>query len=442
MKSVDRDDLIQALERFLPLQRWFGGKGHELVEINPEVIDLVREEWPALIRVEAVVKASGIDDERYNVLIGLRPADWTLTFLEGNSEALLGELNTDEGPVWAYEAVRDTELSRRLFKELFPDILQPARVRPITAEMSNTMLIYDDQVVFKIFRTLSEKVNLDLEVTEALGRVGFPHVAAPLGVWRKDGTDLGMVQPYLAGGVEGWAMALTSLRDMFGSRADPWVSGGDFAAEAFRLGTTTGKLHAALAEAFGTFPGNSAEWAKSMEGQLERIDHPDLDKEAASRMFERLAALEDCGPAIRIHGDMHLGQVMRTDTGWFVLDFGGEPSRPVEERRMPTSPMKDVAGMLRSLHYATWTAAAEQEDQEQVAQELAHEWEQRNRGAFVDGYLRAAREAGGLLPTDEDNFGLVLKAFELDRGIYEIGYELAHRPEWVKIPMAAIQSLY
>ncbi|CAN5893437.1 phosphotransferase [soil metagenome] len=439
--KVDPQNLTPALERFLPNQRWFGAKGRDITRIYPEVVDVVRSEWPALIRVEAVVSAAGIEDERYNVLIGLRPAEWTLTFLEGNSEALLGELSTDEGPAWAYEAVRDTELSRELFKTLFPDILQPARVRPITAEMSNTMLIYDDQVVFKIFRTLSEKVNLDLEVTEALGNVGFSHVAAPLGVWRKDGTDLGMVQPYLAGGVEGWAMALTSLRDMFGSKADPWVSGGDFAAEAFRLGTTTGELHGALAEAFGTFPGNSAEWAKAMEGQLDRIDHSDLDKEAARRRFDRLAALDDCGPAIRIHGDMHLGQVMRTDTGWFVLDFGGEPSRPVEERRMPTSPMKDVAGMLRSLHYATWTAAAEQEDQE-LAHELAHEWEQRNRGAFVDGYLRAAREAVGLLPKDEDNFGLVLKAFELDRGIYEIGYELAHRPEWVKIPMAAIQSLY
>src|SRR5688500_18726371 len=146
MKSVDRDDLIQALERFLPYQRWFGGKGRDIIDINPDVIDVVREEWPALVRVEAVVKASGIDDERYNVLIGLRPADWTLTFLEGNSEALLGELKTDEGPAWAYEALRDTELSRKLFKELFRDILQPARVRPITAEMSNTMLIYDDQV--------------------------------------------------------------------------------------------------------------------------------------------------------------------------------------------------------------------------------------------------------------------------------------------------------
>lgn len=441
MMQIKREVLVEALERFLPHQRWFGGKGHEITELIPDKIQVLEPEWPALVRVEADVKAYGIPPERYNVLIGLRPTDWTLTFLEGNSEALMGELATDEGPAWGYEAVRDSQLALKLFRSLFPDVLNPARVRPITAEMSNTMLIYDDQLVFKIFRTLSEKVNLDLEVTEALGKVGFPHVAAPLGVWRYEGTDLGMVQPYLAGGVEGWAMALTSLRDMFGSRADPWVTGGDFAAEAHRLGVTTAKLHGALGEAFGITPGNSTEWAQAMEGQLSRVDHRDLDKEAARRIFERLAALEDAGPCIRVHGDMHLGQVMRTDTGWFVLDFGGEPSRPVEERRMPTSPMKDVAGMLRSLHYATWTAAAEQEDGE-VAAELAHEWEQRNRGAFVDGYLEAARRIGGLLPRDEDNFGLVLKAFELDRGIYEIGYELAHRPEWVKIPMAAIQSLY
>jgi maltokinase len=441
MMQIKSEVLTEALERFLPHQRWFGGKGHEITEIVADKVETLFSDWPALVRVEAEVHAEGIAPERYNVLIGLRPTDWTLTFLEGNSEASMGELATDEGPAWGYEAVRDSSIALKLFRGLFPEIERPARVRPITAEMSNTMLIYDDHVVFKIFRTLSEKVNLDLEVTEALGKVGFPHVAAPLGVWRSEGTDLGMVQPYLAGGVEGWAMALTSLRDMFGSRADPWVTGGDFAAEAYRLGTTTGELHGALGEAFGVSPGDPAEWAESMRGQLARVDHPDLDKKAAGHLFERLASLEDAGPSIRVHGDMHLGQVMRTDTGWYVLDFGGEPSRPVEERRMPTSPMKDVAGMLRSLHYATWTAAAEQEDGE-VAAELAHEWEQRNRGAFVDGYLEAARRAGGLLPDDEDNFGLVLKAFELDRGIYEIGYELAHRPEWVKIPMAAIQSLY
>lgn len=439
--EVKPEALVEGLERFLPHQRWFGGKGHTVTRIVPDRVEVLIADFPALVRVEAEVHAEGIEPERYNVLIGLRPTDWTLTFLEGNSEALLGEIATSEGPAWGYEAVRDSQLGLKLFKMLFSDVMIPERVRPITAEMSNTMLIYDDHVVFKIFRTLSEKVNLDLEVTEALGKVGFPHVAAPLGVWRHDGTDLGMVQPYLAGGVEGWAMALTSLRDMFGSRADPWVSGGDFAAEAHRLGTTTAGLHAALGEAFGVSAGRPKEWAASMEGQLERVHHPNLDTEAARRLFQRLAGLEDAGPSIRVHGDMHLGQVMRTDTGWYVLDFGGEPFRPLEERRAPTSPMKDVAGMLRSLHYATWMAAAEQEDQG-IPEELAEEWEQRNRGAFVDGYLEAARRHGGLLPEDEDNFGLVLKAFELDRGIYEIGYELAHRPEWVKIPMAAMHTLY
>lgn len=438
---LEREVLVEALGRFLPNQRWFGGKGREITEVTVGGVQVIDREWPALVRVEAVVAAQGIAPTRYNVLVGLRPTDWTLTFLENNSDAMFGELQTAEGPAWGYEALRDGELSLKLFRNLFPDLPSPKRVQPITAEMSNTILIYDDQVIFKIFRAIPENVNLDLEVTEALGRVGFPNVAAPLGVWRHEGTDLGMVQPYLAGGVEGWQMALTSLRDMFGSRADPWVTGGDFAAEAHRLGTTTAELHHALGEAFGLQPGNPAEWAAAMEGQLERVEHEEMDKEAARRIFQRLAALKDAGPAIRVHGDMHLGQVMRTDSGWFVLDFGGEPSRPVEERRMPTSPMKDVAGMLRSMHYATWTAAAAQEE-ESVPMELAREWEERNRGAFVDGYLETARRRGGLLPEDEDNFGLVLKAFELDRGIYEVGYELSHRPEWVKIPLAAIKGLY
>lgn len=441
MKSVDRDSLVGALGRFLPAQRWFGAKDRVIEQVIAERVDVLVAGWPGLVQVEAEVQAAGIPPERYNVLIGLRPTDWTLTFLEDNSDSLMGELITDDGPAWGYEALRDGELALQLFRDLFPEIPAPRRVRPIRAEMSNTLLIYDDEVVFKIFRTLSEKVNLDLEVTEALGRVGFPHVAAPLGVWRRDGTDLGMVQPYLAGGVEGWAMALTSLRDMFGGRADPWVAGGDFAAEAHRLGETTAQLHGALGQAFGTGPGDPKAWARAMEGQLQRIDYPDLDKAAASRIFSRLAELEDAGPAIRVHGDLHLGQVMRTDTGWYVLDFGGEPSRPVEERRLSTSPLKDVAGMLRSLHYATWTAASEQEEQD-VAAELARGWEERNRGAFFDGYVQQARRLGGLLPAEEASLALLLKAFELDRGIYEVGYELAHRPEWVKVPMSAVRNLY
>lgn len=436
---IRREDLAESLKDFLPRQRWFGGKARVIDRVVPTTVEVLRDDWPAVVRVEAVVTDAGGSSERYQILLGLRSTDSELGFLEEHSDSLLGDLPTQIGPAHAYEALRDPELCLLLFTILFPQIEPPRRVRPVTAEQSNTLLIYDDKLVFKIFRALSEEVNLDLEMTEALGRVGFSHVAAPAGIWRRGGTDLGMVQPYLAGAVEGWALALTSLRDMFGSRGDPALSGGDFAAEAHRIGSAMAKLHAALIEAFGKEPGNPAGWAESMKGQLERVSHPGLDKQAASAIFARLGAVSEAGPAMRIHGDMHLGQVMRTDAGWFFLDFGGEPSRPVAERRRPTSPLKDVAGLLRSLHYACRSALHEQEDK---SYDLAREWEERNRGAFVDGYLVTANRLGGLLPPDEPTFGLVLKAFELDRCIYEVGYELAHRPEWVNIPIAGIERLY
>jgi maltokinase len=362
--------------------------------------------------------------------------------LEENSEAVIGDFETRLGPGYAYDALRDPELTLHLFRTVFPELRSPERVRPMNVEASNSLLIYDDAMVFKIFRSLSDKVNLDLEVTEALGRIDFDHVAAPLGIWREGGVDLGMVQPFLAGGTDGWHMALTSLRDMFGGGGDPEVSGGDFAAEARRLGATTAELHGALAQAFGLFPSDAKKWAAAMEAQLNRTSHPGLDHEAGARVFRRLAQVGDPGPSIRVHGDFHLGQAIRTDSGWYILDFGGEPSRPVEERREPTSPLKDVAGILRSLHYACWSALAEQEGEHRDLVGLARHWEQRNRGAYVDGYVEAAQRIGGILPKDESCFGLILKSFELDRGIYEIGYEMDHRPEWIKIPLAAISTLY
>ena len=437
---IDYDALSASLKEFLPRQRWFGGKGEVIERVALEHIEVMRNEWPCLLRLEADVRTESGGGDLYHVLVGVRPIGQPPTFLEENSDAAMGEFETRLGSGWAYDALRDGELTLMLYRQVFPDLAPPERVRPMKAEASNSLLIFDDSVVLKVFRSLSDKVNLDLEVTEALGRLGFPQVAAPLGVWRENGVDLGLVQPFLAGGTDGWALALTSLRDMFGGGGDPALSGGDFAAEARRLGATTAELHGALAEAFGVLPSDPKRWAEAMETQLARTHHPELDAEAASRTFRRLAEIKDPGPSIRVNGDFHLGQAIRTDSGWFVLDFGGEPSRPAEERREFSSPLKDVAGILRSLYYATWTALAEQE--ELRLQSLAQSWEERNRGAFVDGYMEAAQRIGGLLPEDDSSFGLILKAFELDRGIYEVGYEMDHRPEWIKVPLAAISRLY
>ncbi len=157
-------------------------------------------------------------------------------------------------------------------------------------------------------------------------------------------------------------------------------------------------------------------------------------------MLERLRAITDPGPAIRVHGDYHLGQVMRTDLGWYVLDFEGEPARPLEERTLGASVFKDVAGMLRSFHYASRHALLERaaaDWADMVAS--ARAWEDHNRRAFLDGY-RGHPEVGQLMP-DPSVAAEVLSAYELNKCLYELDYELAHRPDWVSIPLDALERL-
>jgi maltokinase len=157
--------------------------------------------------------------------------------------------------------------------------------------------------------------------------------------------------------------------------------------------------------------------------------------------FAALRSLDDAGTSVRTHGDYHLGQVLRTDAGWFVLDFEGEPLRPLEVRRRPTSPLRDVAGMLRSLHYAAAVALRQWNDDgdEEVVQ-LADAWERHNAFAFLEGYA-AAEGIDELLPADEGARAVVRRAFELEKAVYEVRYERAHRPEWVGIPLGAVRQL-
>jgi maltokinase len=166
-------------------------------------------------------------------------------------------------------------------------------------------------------------------------------------------------------------------------------------------------------------------------------------RDGALRIIARLREIPDPGPAIRVHGDFHLAQVLRTDAGWFVLDFEGEPARPLEERTRPSSPLKDVAGMLRSLSYAPAVALSYQEDDMSAA---GRAWEHRNRDCFLAGYLRKAQHDPNstqepILPTDPAIRSAVLSAFELDKALYEVAYERANRPDWARIPLDAVQRL-
>jgi len=442
---IAADAIVPGLVEFLPRQRWYGGvdaPGH-LEVVRTEVM---REEWPALVGF--VVEADGA---RYQVVVGLRPIDEHVELFRGHDDAFIGEVATDRGPALAYEATADPDLGLAILEHVTAGREPAERVRPVGVEQSNTSLVYDDRLILKLFRRLQPGPNPEVEITERLAAMGFEHVAAPVASTAYDGTHLAVVQAYLLGGTEGWAMALTSLRDLFGVHdtqplpvidpnapppmADPGEAGGDFSGEAERLGVVTAKLHLALAEAFGKQPGDPSKWSESIAAQAAALPAGDLDPETPRAVLRAMHDVADAGSSIRVHGDYHLGQVMRTDAGWFVLDFEGEPIRPVAERRRPTSPLRDVAGMLRSFHYASMSGLADRSDIE-----VAEAWEQRNRGAFLDGYLSEASK-GDIVPSDEGSIDAVLSGFELEKAVYELGYEKAHRPNWIGIPRAALRRL-
>jgi trehalose synthase-fused probable maltokinase len=153
--------------------------------------------------------------------------------------------------------------------------------------------------------------------------------------------------------------------------------------------------------------------------------------------FDALRSLQSGGLAIRIHGDYHLGQVMRIDEGWVVLDFEGEPDRPLAERRRRTSALRDVAGMLRSFDYAAAAALAERSkpggEEWQALLPQGQAWAEANRASFWNAY--AARVEGSPLLPPHDATITLLRAFELQKAVYEVGYELGHRPDWLLIPL-------
>lgn len=446
-------DLLEALRQYLPRQRWYSGAD------APASLSVVGEElmWkgpPSMLDV--LVDADGAC---YQALVGLRPAGERPDFLRGRDEAVMGEVDSDGGNrLLAYDAALDPELTLILLDIVTSSTESADHVRPVGGEQSNTSLVYDNRLILKIFRRLHPGPNLDAETTEALAEVGFTHVAAPVATLNREHGgqlfDLCVVQPFLAGGADGWALALTSLRDLFGvgdtqpvpiitdqmlaapPPVDPGQAGGDFSAEARRLGTITAEMHAGLAQAFGSEPGDGRVWADLIDAQLANVSHPALPKDPAQRITTALRRAGDVGPSIRGHGDYHLGQVLRTDTGWYVLDFEGEPARPPDERRRPSSPLRDVAGMLRSLHYASAVASL---DRDEDCHDLASAWEARNRRAFLDGYLRTAT-TGGLVP-DPASTEIVLAAFELEKAVYELAYEQAYRPDWQSIPVAALHRL-
>jgi maltokinase len=463
---------LDQVQAFCTAQRWFSGKGTDAHVDAMAASAWLSDEgaWPA-VRIGFVHFAGPLgaeDDARVYQL----PLSYHLEPMEHLSHAQVGDWDEPDlggARVWVYDALHDKEATpywldaithgRRLEGLEFHPVHAPERTTVVpedaqslvlTVEQSNTSVVFGDTALLKVFRRLQPGTNPGVEIESALTEAGSDLVPEVLGwvrgSWPRAGGgtdfgDLALMTVFEKSATDGWTYANTSVRDLY-AEADLHAEevGGDFAGEASRLGGTTAAVHAELAKIFDTGvwqPEQLAVAARAMRRRLAEavVAVPELAEfgEGLGRTFDALAAYDRPVPVQRIHGDFHLGQVLRTVDGWKLIDFEGEPAKALRERSGLDTPIKDIAGMMRSFDYAARSLLADHPGDQQIAYRAA-EWASRNRHAFCDGYA----EVTGSDPREQR---VVLSAFLADKVIYETLYEARNRPTWLPIPLAAAAQL-
>ena len=446
----------ERLGEWLLGRRWFGSKAEDVSQTH--VLDVVTlDDGPPAVAIAAVEARFPTGTHAiYQLLLGMRAADdgWTAdrlddvggltvydAFADPQAAAVIPRLVAEGATVEGAHATVEFRWGDE-FDRPRPD----ASVRAMGAEQSNSSVVLDDTLVLKLFRRLEAGENPELEMLRFLTSRGFPNIAELAG-WISYSGDLmdatlGVVQRFVAGGRDGWELALDEIG------TDPEA----FVARMAELGAVIGRMHTALASD-GSDPAFAPEEPSqestslitaTIDEQIERefVELPETEATAPIQgrgqdVRERLQLLSHIGAGgkvIRTHGDLHLGQTMLTrDRGWAILDFEGEPARSLPERRLKRSPLRDVAGMLRSFSYA----AAGSKILRGV--EAPEDWEDRAREAYLEGYREKVEPS--LLPPGVQATEQLLTVFELEKVVYELRYELNNRPDWVAIPVAGVVRL-
>lgn len=493
LAKLTTDDLVA----FLTPRRWFGAKAGKPTAAR--VRDVIQLPWEGgrfgVARLE-VTAASG-ETRMYQLPLGVRGND---EIGDAPPKSIIARVVAADEEGLLFDAVEDGAFLRALADAIarggeFGDteakwVIEPltatalvipanAELRVGSAEQSNTSLVIGEQGILKLFRKLEQGAHPDVELTRFLTLgAKFAHTPALLGVIRFDeageSTVAGMLQEFLPKSVDAWSYALERGRPYFQAPKDKAVPN-EFVADAERLGVVTRALHEALAtgteaslapepvrqDVIERWAARTKEWVRNGLSLLERqlrggALHKEraAEGEALARRSDRyLGSVDeivntlrgDAGQAIRIHGDYHLGQVLRTARDDFmIIDFEGEPARPLAERREKASPLRDVAGMLRSFAYAAATLGTEAKSLDQGTRELRiARWERDVREAFLRGYLREAdpQAKRGILPSDTAHTRSLLRLFETEKAFYELMYELNNRPDWTWIPMRGVAKL-
>jgi maltokinase len=458
----------QVFASYLERTRWFGGKGRPFAVADVRPIGVLPGGPPSV--VVHLVEVAYADEEGGTELYQV-----PLAFYEHPENrldhAFLGWWEDETyGWVHAYDALHDRE-AMALWLRSFAlaagsepaqgglmfhrlpghELDEEAQAALFSGEQSNSTVMFGEDAIMKVFRKVTPGRNPDVSVHDVLTRAGSEHVAHLYG-WLDlvdDGeggsgepVQLAMLQEFLRTASDGWDLALASVRKLF---REPIVaaheSGGDFAGEATRLGEALREVHLTLDTHFPSELRDAkaaTELSEQMGARLAAAQRvvPGLEEQAERlrAVFAAVASLPDLAVQ-QVHGDLHLGQTLRTSSGWKIVDFEGEPAKPLAERQLPDSRWRDVAGMLRSFDYAARVVQRGLDDEgveADVIDGLAEAWAERNKNHFLVAYAD-----GGLSPDEQ----VLLDAYVADKAVYETVYETRNRPAWVDIPLAALARI-
>ncbi len=446
----------EELAEWMLAQRWFGAKARELGAVSIlDAVPIGDASEPLLLLIVEVRAPTGTH-VLYQLPVGIAPS--------GN-EPLPGEICSHDG-VAIYDALGNERHTARLGQLIAAhaaisegastvtfapvgevELASEPTARRVSSEQSNSSVVLEDRYILKAFRRIEAGINPELEMLRFLDGHGFEHIAPVAGSYAYEGelldATLGIMQCFVTDARDGWELVIEAL----GRGA-----GEEMLEPLGQLGAVTGQMHAALAsdpedpEFAPEEPSDEhvALMTATIDEQIERlfVELPEREELApiqgrGEELRDRLAMLSHTGVGgrlIRSHGDYHLGQTLLGKDGWIILDFEGEPGRPLRERRRKRSPLRDVAGMLRSFAYAA------------LAGELLHggpapsgDWERQVRQSFLEGYMGEIDQA--LLPAGAQATEKQLAMFELEKVLYELRYELENRPDWLIVPVSGILRL-
>jgi maltose alpha-D-glucosyltransferase / alpha-amylase len=530
-KDLLEREVLERLESYVLLRyflkvRWFGGKGRAVESIR--IIKYARiplQEESAVIFLIELHYDSGLP-ETYQLPVAFGKGEFASKTSETCPQAILARLKVGEEEGVLYDAIYGLELQQTLLskmagqqritlknsvvdfygnKVLKKHVQEHDKIIPkvLSAEQSNTSIIYDNKFFLKLFRKVDRSINPDMEIMQFLTEhTTFKHVPAFIGAveWKyeNEGMVLAMMQEMIESNSDAWTYMLDrlddfnerilsqqnaeTLPDLKGTIIEPVayediptgikeLLEGPVAERAHLLGIRTGEMHLALASGVnfpnfkpeeyslhyqrslfaglqslvrGTFQSQSRNLKKLPDAVRHEAEEVLAMKEEILSVFKNIYKRKIDVVKIRIHGDFHLGQVLFTGKDFVITDFEGEPARSYSERRLKRSPLRDVAGMIRSFHYAAYGGLFldNQIRDEDISKLIpyAEQWYHYMSGFFMKAYLETVK-GSAFIPKSKEDMNTLMTTFLLEKAIYELNYELNNRPNWVIIPLRGIKSL-